>query len=293
MTNKKEAILSLLKNMEPTLNAGGFRVDVPEGTAKGELPVYRSKGEEYILLKSGAGMFKIVFSGAKASVCCSPETTSDPKDLTFKTVTEMLFDPDHEDYGPKDIRSLSNDFCQAVEKFYEYSSSDAIKPRVQTASANADDIQKKKKNKFSEISYEPVNLAFRICNIYPQIKDEIDANIDRYGSFLGDEFFDSVASPVIMDSIRHNDVKTMKKVFATLNMFYEEGPKDTQSLIAVTILGRNFEKEPGLMTICADQMDANLGPQVIQIVKYLSKGTSKRRLKAFDNPKPETAKIKK
>lgn len=284
MLNKTDAIFSLLKSLEPTLKCGGFRVIVPSDTQKGELPFMKVDDKETLGLSGEIGSVLLIMSDKKLQVLCSDEVGKSVGEMNYKAVSLSMFDYDEKDFDARDIKSLANEISDSIIKFYHIDMSSGENSDAVAEKAKIDAAKRKKVNKNSSMSYESINLAAKISNIYPEIKDKIDENVDTYNIFLGDIFFDEVANPLIIDSIKKQDRQTMKKLFNVFNTFYDEGPKDTQSLVAVTILGRNIEKEPEILDIAEEYMDENLGPAVKQIAKYLSKATTKGTLKKFDNP---------
>ena len=75
----------------------------------------------------------------------------------------------------------------------------------------------------------------------------------------------------------------MKKLFQILNEIYEDGTNDTQSLIAVTILGE-LNNDQILLARCVDYMSETLAPPVIEVNRYLASAAGKRAKKKLLNP---------
>ena len=75
----------------------------------------------------------------------------------------------------------------------------------------------------------------------------------------------------------------MKKLFQILNEIYEDGTNDTQSLIAVTILGE-LNNDQILLANCVDYMSQTMAPPVIEVNKYLATASGKRARKKLLNP---------
>ncbi len=74
-------------------------------------------------------------------------------------------------------------------------------------------------------------------SVYPELRDELKNNVQTYPEFLGEDFFVNHANKYIIESIRFNDQKTIKKLFKILSDIYENGSNDVQNLVVVTILG--------------------------------------------------------
>lgn len=140
--------------------------------------------------------------------------------------------------------------------------------------------------------YDASTFASRLCLIYPELRDEYKANIDKYGEFLGEEFFEEIGAKKIIDEIKGNNVNTLKKLFQLLNEIYEDGTNDTQSLIAVTILGK-LDNDMVLLAKCVDYMSETMAPQVIAVNKYLQTAAGKKAKKQLANPPAYKPKKKK
>lgn len=288
MVLRKDAVLSILKSIDPTMKAAEFSLASPK------------KPEE----DDG----DLVFSGPKGDVTLKTED----KILSVickrlgdqeKTVSQILFDIEDEDWNSKDTKSVANEIADSIASHFgtsliydnQESKKNDKKSDPKTANADAEReeaIAKKKSKKESVVTYESINLANRMENIYPDIKGALDKNTERFEVFLAEEYFESVATPLILDSIRNSDRQTMKKLFNAFNIFYEEGPKDVQSLVAVSILGIHFAEEPQLYDNSVEFMDADLKDAVDPIVKYLRTASGKKKINEFHNPKPYKAKKK-
>lgn len=140
--------------------------------------------------------------------------------------------------------------------------------------------------------YDPNTLASKLCLVFPEIRDAYKENVATYGEFLAEEFFINYAAPAVVSAIKANNPQTMKKMFQTLNEIYEDGTNDTQSLIAVTILG-NLNNDQILLARCVDYMSETMAPPVIEVNKFLSTAAGKRAKKKLANPPAYKPKKKK
>ena len=96
----------------------------------------------------------------------------------------------------------------------------------------------------------------------------------------------------MLDVIRENNPVKMKKLFNLLNDIYEDGTNETQSIIAVTILG-SMNNDQQLLANCIDYMCEDMMSPVIQVNKYLeSSKSAKMRLENPPKYKPKKAKKK-
>ena len=121
--------------------------------------------------------------------------------------------------------------------------------------------------------------------MYPELREMYKANIEKYGDFLAEEFFREYGTPAAMQTIRQNDKQRMKKLFNLLDDIYEDGTNETQSLIAVTILGA-MHTDPQLVENAKEYMSETLAQPVLAVVRYLNSPAGKRAEKKLENPPP-------
>jgi hypothetical protein len=123
--------------------------------------------------------------------------------------------------------------------------------------------------------------------------EEYKKNLEEYGEFLAEDFFVNYGNKVVIDTIRENDKIKMRKLFNLLNDIYEDGTNDTQSLVAVTILGSSLAANPELIDVAKEHFSDTMMDPVCQIINYLRKSKSARM--RLENPpvyKPKKAKKK-
>ena len=140
--------------------------------------------------------------------------------------------------------------------------------------------------------YDPNTLASKLCLVFPELREPYKANIAAYGEFLAEEFFVTYGTPRVIAAIQENRPATMKKLFQTLNEIYEDGTNDTQSLIAVTILGA-LDNDQILLARCVDYMSETMAPPVIEVNRFLASPAGKKAKKKMQSPPPYKPKKKK
>ena len=104
--------------------------------------------------------------------------------------------------------------------------------------------------------YDPFTLATRLCLVFPELRPTLKLMSEQYDEFLAEEYFENYAADKVVEAIRQNDPKTMKKLFQMLNEIYEDGTNDTQDIIAVTILGK-LDNDQILLATAVDYMSAS------------------------------------
>ena len=262
--------MSLVKQLEGTMNAAGLKPADKDVIASDEtMDVIRYAGD--------AGDVRLEYKDGSLEVLGTSE-----EDGAFKNLGTLLFEAESEDWGAKDIRSAANEVAETVAEFFGTtfvtagSSEKAQQKQKSGAKANEKapaPAPKKKKAKKSD-SYEPADLIYRLEAIYPDYAGKAFANEEEFGTFLPEEY------------LQH------KKLFKTFNNYYDDGEKDTQSLIAVTILGMGAAKEEGLLTVIENYASEDLMNIVRNVANYLNTGAGKRALKKYADPKPYKESLK-
>ena len=290
MVLKKDAILTLIKSITPTMEAAGFELTSPKKPGE---------DDEDLVFSGKLGNITIKAYDQLVELVCQRDGEGE------HSIAKILFDFESEGWEVKDCKSTANELAETVSRYFGtplvYESQENKKNdknKNDKSGKNSKDEsaprpKKKNRKRDSVLAYEAINLANRMENIYPEIKGEIDKNIADFGLFLPDEYFEKVANPLILESIRKKDRQTMKKLFNAFNIFYDEGTKDVQSLVAVSILGINFVKEPELLDNCSSLMADELEDAVVPIMTYLKTPSGKSKIKAFENPNPYKGKGKK
>ena len=277
MISKKEALATLIKSLDGTMTAAGMALT--SKASPEELDPITYSGEY--------GEVELSFEENILNIKCKAEGQE------WKTVAATLFDLEDEEWSDKLTKSAANVACEGVAKYYgteivyagktaKGKASSSMTPEIEEFLEKG---KKKKKSKEAGPSYDVVSLGYRMENIFPGIKGNVDENIAKYEMFLPEEFFEQYATPLIIDSIKTSNRQNLKKIFNAFNTFYEEGDNDVQSLIAVSVLGINMAKDDELLPNCESFMDQDLQDAVLPVVKYL-KGSGKKQLETFANPKP-------
>lgn len=131
--------------------------------------------------------------------------------------------------------------------------------------------------------YDANTLASKLCLVFPDLRPAYKENLSKYGEFMGEEFFLDYGAEKVINAIKENNPQTMKKMFQILNEIYEDGTNDTQSLIAVTILGQ-LDNDKILLARCVDYMSETMAPPVIEVNRYLASAAGKKAKKQLKNP---------
>ena len=285
MADKKAALQSLVKQLEGTMNAAGLKPADKDVIASDEtMDVIRYAGD--------AGDVRLEYKDGSLEVLGTSE-----EDGAFKNLGTLLFEAESEDWG-----SAANEVAETVAEFFGTTfvtaGSSEKAQQKQNSGAKANEkapapAPKKKKAKKSD-SYEPADLIYRLEAIYPDYAGKAFANEEEFGTFLPEEYLQQnpkLVEDILLD-IRMEDRQQCKKLFKTFNNYYDDGEKDTQSLIAVTILGMGAAKEEGLLTVIENYASEDLMNIVRNVANYLNTGAGKRALKKYADPKPYKESLK-
>ena len=269
---KDEALLSLVNSIEGTAAAAGMKPISEKGAAGKNTILSEEGGKTSVTYTGDLGEVVLELEGVALNVLCRRTDQTASKTVSNE-ISESIgkFFGTHVVYADKKAGKGGQANAKEDEGVV-YAAPAAAKAAVKQAKKVAD-------------SFEPIHLALRMESIYPELKGKVEENVAQFGQFLPEEYFEKYGTAPIMDSIRKNDRAVLKRLFKAFNTFYDEGEKDTQSLIAVSILGMNFAQEPELLEKNLSFMNETLGPTVQKIVEYLQKGSAKRKIKAYENPK--------
>lgn len=285
MADKNAALLSLVKQIEGTMDAAGLKT--------GKDIIASDETRDVIAYTGDAGDVRLEYQNGAMEIFATNEEGGN-----FKNIGTLLFEAESDDWGAKDIRSAANEVSESIADFFgttfvtagatekSQKGKGGNKPAAAAAAAPKP-APKKKKAKKSD-TYEPIDLIYRLEAIYPKYAGKADENTEKFGTFLPEEYLQenpTLVEDVLLD-IRMEDRGQCKKLFKTFNNYYDDGEKDTQSLIAVTLLGMGAAKEEGLLKVMENYASEDLLPIIQGVAKYLNTGAGKRALKKFADPKP-------
>jgi hypothetical protein len=204
-------------------------------------------------------------------------TPDDPEtpDNTPKRLTASLLNDSTDE---RDVKYIIADFSDTINSKFGVKA--PVSKRVQQQKAQHTVSKAAVKN---GSFYDPSTLASKLCLVFPELRPYYKENIDKYGEFLGEEFFTKYGTAKVIEAIKQNNPATMKKLFQVLNEIYEDGTNDTQSLIAVTILGQ-LDNDTMLLARCVDYMSETMAPPVIEVNKFLASAAGKKAKKQLLNP---------
>ncbi len=285
MLDIKEALVKIYTLVEPAMKEAGMAAVRPQGLEKGEAPVVKGdNGVGYRFdFKGEASAVAVKHFDNKLTFELSTTVDGDGNFTDYKEVSVSLLDAETSD--EKDIRSISGEISDTVmSKFCKSATQQKIKAPKTVSKAAA---------RSGGVYYDANTLASRLtASLYPQFRAEYNANINRYGEFLPEDFFAQGCADAVLDTIRRNDPAEMKKLFNLLNEIYLDATNETQSIIAVTLLG-NLGADQSLLANCVDYMCDDLMGPVIKVNKYLHSSRGKSARAKLKNPpvyKPKRAK---
>jgi len=258
MLNRNEALNAILKGCTEKFTENGFQLVTPvleeNETAYAEF----AKGDLTIRLLSHDNLLDIM------------EKVEDGEFV--KTESNLL---DLDDCDERSIKSLCNEINDTVVTSHGKKARQVAKKAPTTVSKTA------AKN---GANYDAYTLASRITTVYPELKTALNENVQTYSEFLGDDFFVNHANKYIIETIRYNDQRTIKKLFKILSDIYENGSNDVQDLVVVTILGE-LNNEQELIDRClAEITDDDFAQTIVAVNKYLASNAGEKAKELMKNP---------
>lgn len=284
MLELNNALDLIIKGLEPTLDTYGFKADYPDGVRAPELPVTKSGNKSVIMFRGEKGRVRIEYESEKIGLfVATADDAETPDDAIGRASLSLL---DLQNYEDRDVKYICDEFAETITNMYSSKREREGGKKLPTPVSKA-------KAKSGALSYDANTLGSRFTqNICPALRDEYKNNIDLYGEFLAEDFFVNHGNKVVLDIIRKNDKIQMRKLFNLLNDIYEDGTNDTQSLVAVTILG-SISSEPELLENARPYFGESMAEPVEEVIKYLIKSKSARM--RLENPpvyKPKKKKKK-
>lgn len=258
MSNFNESFSTIIKELEATLSTLGFEKEATEPDGKTAVSFSGEKGA--VVLEYSDNKF-FIFTG-------------DTTDTATKKISASLLD---EDASAADIKFIVGEARETLnEKF-------AKKAAVQKKTSQKTPQTVSKAAVKNGSFYDANTLASKLCLVFPDLRPYYKDNLAEYGEFMGEEFFDKYGTEKVINAIKENNPQTMKKLFQVLNEIFEDGTNDTQSLIAVTILGK-LNNDNILLSHCVDYMSETMAPPVIEVNRYLASAAGKKAKKQLENP---------
>lgn len=263
MSTNVELFKSVLDGVSESLKKYGFE---PLASDNGEDASVKYVGEN--------GVIKVKYENEKL-VAFSGKDSENVDDTPSRILVSLL----PGDASPKDVNYVIGEFKETLDTKYGVK-----KVTPKKASQKGPQTVSKAAVKAGSF-YDPNTLASRLCIVFPELREDYKLNISTYGDFLAEEFFVNYGTPKVIEAIKENKPATMKKMFQVLNEVYEDGTNDTQSLIAVTILGE-LNNDQILLARCVDYMSETMAPPVIEVNKFLATGAGKKARAKLKNPPP-------
>lgn len=236
--------------------------------------------DESISFSGEKGIYRIVYDSSSSIMAfeCAYENSENAE---FNTISRSLFDA--ESYDERDAKSLANEINDEITSLFK------SRKKVDLDKIKMPKAVSRTKAKNGVVSYDTDSLANRFATLYPDMKDDIRANIAQYGEFLPETFFMEKGSARIIDVIANGSETDVKKLFKMLNEVYEDGTNEVQDIIGVTILGE-MENDPKLMEVADKYMSDYMSGPVHEINKITAKNNS--LTKKLKNPPPYKPKKK-
>lgn len=259
MTELKQAFAEIAKALTDVNNELSFRqmgADDTSMTFSGEKGIYR------------------LVHDSESNILQLEVSYEDNGDKTeYSTISKSLFDL--ETIDARDIKSTSNELIDELERMFK------VRKQVNLDKVKMPKSVSRTKAKNGIVSYDIDSLANRFGTLYPEFKDEIKANVVKYGEFLPEDFFINHGNQKVLDVIQNGTKAEQKKLFKMLGEVFEDGVNDVQDVIAVTILGE-MKNDKKMMAVADEYMSEYMAGAVHEVNKITAK--KNRYTKRLKNP---------
>lgn len=259
MTELKQAFAEIAKALNDVNNELSFRqmgADDTSMTFSGEKGIYR------------------LVHDSESNILQLEVSYEDNGDKTeYSTISKSLFDL--ETIDARDIKSTSNELIDELERMFK------VRKQVNLDKVKMPKSVSRTKAKNGIVSYDIDSLANRFGTLYPEFKDEIKANVVKYGEFLPEDFFINHGNQKVLDVIQNGTKAEQKKLFKMLGEVFEDGVNDVQDVIAVTILGE-MKNDKKMMAVADEYMSEYMAGAVHEVNKITAK--KNRYTKRLNNP---------
>ncbi len=273
MLERDYALSLIMKGIEGTINEAELKVQYPDGVRPPEAPIEYKGDKAIIMYRGDKGRLRIEHEATKLYLFIAKENESDIPDDDMPRASLNLLDL--EAYDERDLKYIFDEYIETIEKAFS-------KKSVQNGKKLPTPVSRSKA-KSGTLAYDANTLGDRFTKIYPELRDEYRKNIEAYDEFLAEDFFVNFGNALVIETIRENDKLKMRKLFNLFNDIYEDGTNDTQSLVAVTILGVSVAENPELLDNCKEYFSDTMREPVTEIIKYLS-GSKSARIRLQNPP---------
>ena len=261
----KEVFRLIDKNLTKTNEELGFKKTAEEESA--------------VVYTSDKGSYRLNYDSESSILAfeCSYDEGGE-----YNTISRSLLDT--ESIDDREVKSLSNDVVEDVEKLFK------TNKKVNIEKVKMPKGVSRGKAKSGILSYDVDSLANRFGVLYPEYKEAIKENIAEYGEFLPETFFKEVGNEKILGVIKNGSEAERKKLFKALNEVFEDGTNEVQDIIGVTILGE-MKGDPDMMAVADKYMSEYMAGPVHEINKLTKRNN--RFTKKLENPPAYKPKKKK
>lgn len=283
MLEKSYALNLIIKGIEGSAKNAGLSVEYPEGVRPPELPVTEEGNKSIIMYRGENGRIRIVHEGDKLALHIARADEADAPDDDMPRLSLNLLDL--ETFDERDLKYIFEEYIETIEKSFGTKTASTGKKLPTPVSRN--------QARSGAVAYDANTLGDRFTKIYPELRDEYKKNVELYDEFLAEDFFVNHGNARVIETIRENNGIKMRQLFKLLNDIYEDGTNDTQSLVAVTIIGVSISDNPELLKNCEDYFSDTMREPVLEVIAYLSRSKgAKMRLANPPIYKPQKQKKK-
>ena len=272
----------LADGMRDATDRAGFALWYPQDADRKALPLTQERDATILTYSGENGTLRVEFGGNSVGLYYTETAADTAKKGDFTRLSLSLLETEAAD--ARDVRYIAGEFSETLDAKF------AGGKKPQSGKKAPASVSKAAVR--SGAFYDMPSLGNRFTAIYPETRTAFKDNVDTYGEFLAEDFFQNHGNAVVHGIIRENNPQKMRKLFNLLNEMYENGVNDVQSLIVVTILAEQMDE--AMLANCVDYMSDELCVNVIRVQKRLHSSGGKSARMRLENPPPyKPKKIKK
>lgn len=277
---------TLLTELDSEMKNLGFKSDIPDDIQKGDIPVFTRDKSSYISYSGEKGKVRILFNDNKIRLLTGEKDAKSADDSDYTLLGSFLLILD--EYELRDVKSVANEIKENLTEAY---SPKQIAKRQLAIKAQATVSRAAVKN--GALLYDSATLAIRLATLYPQLKDEYKAHLEKYDEFLCDDFFINNVNPLVFGTIKENNPQKMKKLFNIINEIFDDGTNEVQDVIIVTMLASFNYDDKMYQTILSHVNDSIVEPFIGVYTKIKKSKSVRMRLENPPKYKPKKQKKRK
>ncbi len=186
---------------------------------------FKSAGDEYVSDKKAA---KVLYNEEKQTYELYCADVAEGAVGEYALLSSWLFD---DSQNEKDAASVGIDFTNTLR--------DNMGIKVKRMASGVVDLPTASKDGTMNIA----GFTKKVLDIYPQHKETYKAHVAKYGNFLYMDFFAKTFIPTMVETVKANDKKQVKKLYDLLEGAYVTGDRETVNIVVAALAAAVLKDE--------------------------------------------------